>query len=100
MKINSLKLLIVLLFISVAPALASSVVPNNIAISEVARVAVLQARIGQIQEMDKSSLSRIEKNELRLEVKSMDNELKELAGGGVYISVSAIIIILLLIILL
>jgi hypothetical protein len=56
----------------------------------------MKARILVIQNMDKSSLSRAEKKQLRSEVKTIQKELKT-QGGGVYISVGAIIIILLII---
>jgi ribosomal protein L20A (L18A) len=47
--------------------------------------------------MDKSSLSRADKKELRKEVKSLK---KEAATQGIYLSIGAIIIIILLLILL
>jgi hypothetical protein len=99
MKKNLLKLVFLLLVVTGSPAMASSVEPATQSISEVAKVATLKNRIEQIQEMDKSVLTNLEKKALRREVKSIDKELKQLAGGGIYISVGAIIIILLLIIL-
>ena len=49
--------------------------------------------------MDKTALKSAEKRELRKEVRSIKKEISNL-GGGVYISVGAIIIILLLLIIL
>lgn len=55
----------------------------------------MKARILFIHNMDKSNLSRTEKKQLRMEVKTIQKTLKT-QGGGVYISVGGIIIILLI----
>lgn len=55
-------------------------------------------RVEEIKSMDKSNLSRTEKKELRKELKELKKQSKAL-GGGVYLSVGAIIIIILLLIL-
>ena len=60
---------------------------------------VMLARLNEIKEMDKSSLSSSDKKELRKEVKALRTNLKE-KSSGVYLSVGAIIIIILLLILL
>lgn len=54
-------------------------------------------RVEEIKAMDKSDLSRAEKKELRKELKEMKKQARAL-GGGVYLSVGAIIIIILLLI--
>ncbi|MGB5417894.1 hypothetical protein [Algibacter sp.] len=54
-------------------------------------------RLNIIKEMDKSTLSRVEKKELRKEVRAIKKTVKA-SGNGIYISSGAIIIILLLII--
>lgn len=59
----------------------------------------LVLRLDEINSIDKSSLSRAEKKELRGEVKSIEKQLRE-GGGGIYLSVGAIIIIILLLIIL
>jgi hypothetical protein len=59
----------------------------------------LLARLEEINEMDKSNLTRSEKRELRKEVRQIDKTLI-LNGGGVYLSVGAIIVVVLLLILL
>ena len=62
-----------------------------------ARAKVLLSRLEEIKALDKSKLTSAEKRQLRAEVKSSKKELNEL-GGGVYISVGAIILILVLLI--
>jgi DNA gyrase/topoisomerase IV subunit A len=56
-------------------------------------------RVEEIRNMDKSHLSRADKKELRKELKEMKNQARAIGGGGVYLSVGAIIIIILLLIL-
>jgi hypothetical protein len=64
-----------------------------------AEAEVLIARLEEINEMDKSDLTRAEKRELRKEVRQIDKTLT-LSGGGVYLSVGALILVILLLILL
>lgn len=66
---------------------------------EAAEAEVILNRLEEIENMDKSSMSASEKKEMRKEVRSLKNDLKEL-GGGVYLSVGALIIVILLLILL
>lgn len=75
----------------------SSLVGTNPA--EEAQVKVLEARLTEIDKMDKSNLRPTEKRELRKEVRSIKKQISEI-GGGVYVSVGAIIVILLLLIIL
>lgn len=63
-------------------------------------VTALLERLNEIKAMDVSKMSRVEKRELRKEVKSTKEALRNNGYGGVYISGGAIIIIILLIILL
>lgn len=58
----------------------------------------IEARIDEIKAMDFSDMSKEEIKDVRMELKEMKKEAKR-AGGGVYISVGAIIIILLILIL-
>jgi hypothetical protein len=66
---------------------------------ESARAQELLKRLDQINALDKSAMNSSEKKENRKEVRAINKELKQL-GGGVYISVGAILIILLLLIIL
>jgi hypothetical protein len=67
---------------------------------KVAEAEALLLRLAEIDAMDKSDMKSPEKKELRKEVRTIKSELNTLNGGGVYISVGAIIIILLLLIIL
>jgi Flp pilus assembly protein TadB len=58
----------------------------------------IMSRVEEIKAMDKSKLSREERKELRSELKEMKKKARAV-GGGVYLSVGAIIIIILLLIL-
>jgi hypothetical protein len=73
---------------------ATAVVSNP---ADAAKVKALELRLNEIYVMDKTDLKFAEKRELRKEVRSIKTQISEL-GGGVYISVGAIIIILLLLI--
>jgi hypothetical protein len=75
---------------------ATEVVMNP---ADVAKVKALEVRLNEINKMDKSDLKPADKRELRKEVRSIKKQMSEL-GGGIYISVGAIIIILLLVIIL
>lgn len=63
------------------------------------RVAQLNLRLEEINGVDKSSLSKSEKKNLRREVREIKKELATISGG-VYLSIGAIILIALLLILL
>ena len=67
--------------------------------AESAQAQKLINRLEEIKAMDKSTLSRDEKKELRKEVRSTERSLSEI-GGGVYISVGAAILIIILLIIL
>ncbi len=62
------------------------------------RVKVLVNRLSEIKGMDKSEMTRLERKELRQEVRSIKKEMKGL-DQRVYLSVGAIIIVILLLIL-
>ena len=62
-------------------------------------IARLMGRLEEMKAMDKKTMTRTDKKEMRKEIKSIEAELKQL-NGGVYLSVGAIIIIILLLIIL
>ncbi|TBX68398.1 hypothetical protein EZL74_08790 [Flavobacterium silvisoli] len=101
--ISKLRMAVVLASLAcTTPTFASTVVPVNSEIShtpsEEAKTEVLLNRLNEIKAMDKSNLTREEKKALRKEVKEIKATMKA-TGGGVYLSVGAIIIIILLLIL-
>ena len=80
-------------------AMDSNTLPINEPKTEDANYAkTLMHRLEEIKSMDRSNMTRTEKKALRKEVKSIKKELAT-SGGGVYLSVGAIIIIILLLIL-
>jgi len=62
------------------------------------RVKTLLSRVDEIRAMDRSKLSRVERKELRKELRTINTELKS-TGNGIYLSIGAIIVIILLLIL-
>lgn len=86
------------------PATATTIVPESATAkdpvkTENVRVQQLTQRLEEIRSMDKSGLTRMEKKNMRKEVREMKKEMKALSGG-IYLSVGAIIIVILLLILL
>lgn len=76
----------------------SAAVTSKSAAEAIAGNALLN-RLGEIQAMDKSNLNFSEKKSLRKEVRTIRQQLSEI-GGGVYLSVGAIILIIILVIIL
>ncbi len=72
---------------------------SNTTKSVPADVQIMYDRLEVIKKTDKSEMTRVEKKELRKEVRTIKSELKS-RNGGVYLSVGAIIIIVLLLIIL
>ncbi len=104
MKKIKVIVLSLLLFLAIAPLQVSAASEKVVATPtesgmESARATELLKRFEEINTLDKSAMTSAEKKEARKEVRAINKELKEL-GGGVYISVGAIIIILLLLIIL
>lgn len=71
--------------------------PMKTETSTVVSNTILANRLDEIKSMDKSSLSRSEKNSLRKEVRSIDKKMRD-GNGGIYISVGALLIIILILI--
>lgn len=105
MKKSILCIVTSLLLVTINPSpLKARVKANPVSLvsnesQESAEATVLLTRLNEINTMNKSGLSSSEKKQLRKEVRAIKHELGEL-GGGVYISVGAIIIIILLLIIL
>lgn len=84
-----------------AATVTSEPVVKEITLTDAQKEVKLQAiknRVEEIKAMDKSQLSKEQKQELKAELKTMKTQAKAV-GGGVYLSVGAIIIIILVLIL-
>jgi hypothetical protein len=105
MKKLVLPIMTALLLFSFVPAPLSAALgtnPSSIPVNspvEPIPAEVLLNRLDEINTMDKSELSGVEKRTLRKEVRGIKHELKQ-QNQGVYLSVGAIIIIVLLLLLL
>jgi len=64
--------------------------------AESPEVKALINRLEELKAMDKSNLTRAQKKQYRDEVKGIKQTLHTMDGGGIYISVGALIIIILL----
>ncbi len=64
-----------------------------------AKTQAMVLRLQEIKELDMSSLDRTEKRELKSEIREINKELKK-NGGGVYLSVGALLVVIILLILL
>ncbi|MEX0883666.1 MAG: hypothetical protein WDZ72_09355 [Cyclobacteriaceae bacterium] len=96
-------LALIMLFTSVAPmAMAKAEKKDKekpeLSPEDEAKIEELDARILEIKAMDFTQMDREERKEVRKELRDINKEAKA-SGGGVYLSVGAIIIILLVLIL-
>ncbi|MGI4804889.1 MAG: hypothetical protein ACRYFL_08975 [Janthinobacterium lividum] len=85
-----------------AANVVSEPVAKEITMTDAQKEATLQAiktRVEEIKAMDKSQLSKEQRQELKTELKAMKAQARRSRGGGIYLSVGAIIIIILLLIL-
>lgn len=64
-----------------------------------ARAEEIKIRVETIRDMDRSTLSRAERKELRQELRDLNKEAKAIGRGGVYISLTGILLIILILIL-
>ena len=104
MKKLTLRLSIALMLLAFVPAemlgnVTGTPSTDPIETANAARANVLLNRLEEIKAMDKSDLSSSERKALRKEVRATKKEMKDL-GGGVYLSVGAILIVILILILL
>jgi len=80
-------------------AIPDSTLPNSAAGTKEERGQQMLNRLEEIRSMDKSTLTREQKKELRKEVKAIRKEAKRDEIKGIYLSIGAVIIIVLLLIL-
>jgi len=107
MKKNTFVMMAIFLSLTFYPGQANAstkkaATPSSIVTAspaDAAKVKVLELRLNEIKDMDKSDLKLSEKRELRKEVRSIKQQLHEM-GGYVYVSVGAILLIVLLLVIL
>lgn len=99
MKTKLLLSALLVTFFSVAAIAKPKAKTVELTAAQQARIQQIDIRVHEIKAMDKSALSSQERKALRKEVLQLKKEMGGLAGGGVYLSVAAIIIILLVLIL-
>jgi hypothetical protein len=92
-------MILMMLFATASTALAAAPEAKVPTAAETAEANALLVRLSEIDALDKTGMSTTEKKELRKEVKATKSRLRAI-GGGVYVSVGALIIILLLLIIL
>jgi hypothetical protein len=98
-RIFILTALVVGLF-SVAPFQATGKeMPSKTPPMTAANMQILAQRVQEIREMDMSTLERSEKKELKSELREINKEIKR-NGGGIYLSVGALLVVIILLILL
>ena len=99
MKLNySFHGLFVLVLLSMFSPVMANTDPGTSVNSIDARAMALETRLNEIKALNKHEMTRAERKALRKEVKEIKKELA--VGGGVYLSVGAILLIALLLILL
>ena len=89
----------VFVFLLMATNMPVQAVENTVNTTKAEQANMLIARLNEINEVEKSSLTFKQKRAMRKEVRHINKELRQI-NGGVYLSVGAIIIIILLLILL
>ncbi|MEX2592822.1 MAG: hypothetical protein WD426_08605 [Anditalea sp.] len=95
---------IMFLFTAIAPVMAKKGAEKDkekleITAEEQARLDEIERRVKEIKAMDFSEMSKDELKNVKVELKELNKEAKQ-NGGGIYLSVGAIIVILLVLILL
>jgi hypothetical protein len=99
LKVSVFMLLICFLIAPLQSKAATTPSISSDVTAESARSTVLLNRLEEINKMDKNNISNSEKRALRKEVRTIKKEMNDI-GGGVYLSVGAVIIIVLLLIIL
>lgn len=71
-------------------------IDKTLTVEQQAKLSEIEGRVAEIKAMDFSEMTAEERKEVKNELREMKKEAKRV-GGGVYISVGAIILILILI---
>lgn len=102
MKLKSILFALLTFFtLAASPVMAANTPPETpLTEAQQARVNELIKRVEAIKSINRSELSKVERKNLRKELKSINAEAKAIRGQGVYISLGALIVAALLLILL
>ncbi len=103
MKTKKLLLTLAVAFSLAMPVLATEISPvisKDIPAESSQRAQEIITRLEEIKAMDIKSMTRTEKRAIRKEVKTLEKEAKQMNGGGVYLSVGALLLIIILLIVL
>jgi hypothetical protein len=98
---NLLKAALLIMLVSVAPALSAKNITRTTVVTSTMDAAEAQKLVNRLEElkaMDKSTMTRSQKRAARNEVKAIQKTMS--SGGGVYLSVGAVILIVILLIIL
>jgi hypothetical protein len=100
---NLLKAALLIMLVSVAPALPAKNIARTASLISNTAVDAAEAqklvnRLEELKAMDKSTMTRSQKRAARNEVKAIQKTMS--SGGGVYLSVGAVILIVILLIIL
>ncbi|OAQ39584.1 hypothetical protein A5893_08300 [Pedobacter psychrophilus] len=60
----------------------------------------LTNRVEEIRNMDRSNLTRTQKQELRTELRDMKKQANAISNGGIYLSVTALLVIIIILLIL
>lgn len=105
MYLMSIALMLSFSFVSVSasPAIGKNKYADETPLTQEQKELRLQQitkRVEEIKAIDKSQLNRQERKELRKELRELKEQAKPITGGGVYLSVGAILLIILALIIL
>jgi hypothetical protein len=80
------------------PSISSEREPKVVSAGELKRLDEIESRVMEIKKMDFSTLEKAEKKAIKTELKELNKEARR--GGGLYLSLGAIIVIVLLLVVL
>ncbi len=64
------------------------------------RLSEIKNRVTEIRNIDRSTLTPIQKKELRTELKAIKSEARGMSNSGIYLSVTALLVIIIILIIL
>jgi hypothetical protein len=95
-----IKLLVMAIMLSCSAVTTQAAIVTMSKEQAVARVTEIQQRAEEIKSMDLTTLSKVQRKEVRHELKDMRKELNAMGPTYIYISAGALILIIILLIIL